>query len=864
MQRITPSDLIIVHGGPYDRWTPTPLWASTSSKLPLEWAAPKAHWKGRAVAARNGGSESPPFSLYTTFSTAAGEPLAGDGGNGWVPLKLAAEMLTQRWLPATGGAALTRPHRPRKDLAALLQLFISGEANQASLRQAHAQVVASGLHHDTFLGNLLLGGYSRCGCLQDARMLFDGMLHRNLVSWSTLISMYTQHNRPAEALTLFSSFRWVSSQAPGEFILGSVLRACVQLLPDDHAPGIHGFVVKSGFGSDVYVGTALVNYYSKAGLMEAAASIFEQLPERNSVTWTTIISGYSQAGRSGISLELFERMMASGASPDRFVLSSVLSACSSSGFLEGGKQVHAFIFRAGAELDASVNNVLIDLYSKCSRTGTARRVFDQMTHKNLVSWTTMIAGYMQNQLDLEAVALFAEMGRAGWRPDAFAVTSLMTSCGSLMALRQGEQAHAYAAKSGLTDDEFVKNGLVDMYAKCGAMAEAKRAFDAITGKNAVSFNAMIEGLAGAGDLTAAAELFARMRRESLPPTLLTFVGLLGAAATHSELQLSRQIHGLTVKHGVSLELFSGSALISVYSKCSCADDARSVFEEMAEKDVVVWNAMIACYAQNGPEEEALLLFRELRLRGPPPEGFTFVSLLAAAANLARPVHTMQLHGQILKAALESDVHVANALIDTYAKCGGIADARKVFDGTIPHRDVVCWNSMISKYAQHGHAKEALAVFREMLAAGVDPTYVTFVGVLSACSHVGLVEEGLSYFESMRVDFGIEPGTEHYACVVGLLGRAGRLREAKEFIERMPVEPPAVVWRTLLGACQLFGDVDLGRHAAKMSLSENPGDSGPYILLSNILASNDMWADVEKLREGMDLGRVAKKPGYSWI
>ncbi|CAA6665130.1 unnamed protein product [Spirodela intermedia] len=707
-------------------------------------------------------------------------------------------MLIQRRLSPTGGAslmaaALTRPHRPRKDLTALLQLFVSGEANQASLQQAHAQVVASGLRHDTFLGNLLLGGYSRCGCLEDAQTLFDGMLQRNLVSWSTLISMYTQHNRPAEA--------------PREFILGSVLRACVQLLPDDHAPVIHGFVVKSGFGSDVYVGTALVNYYSKAGLMDAAASMFEQLPERNSVTWTTIISGYSQAGRTSVSLELFKKMMASGASPDRFVLSSVLSACSSSGFLEGGKQVHGFVFRAGAELDDSVSNVLIDLYSKCSRSGTARKVFDQMTHKNIVSWTTMIAGYMQNQLDLEAVAF------------------VMTSCGSLMALRHGEQAHAYAAKSGLTDDEFVKNGLVDMYAKCGALADAKRAFDTIPWKNAVSFNAMIEGLAGAGELTAAAELFARMRRESLSPTLLTF------------LQLSRQIHALTVKHGVSLELFSGSALISVYSKCSCADDARSIFEEMEER--TLWlerhDCLLRAERAGGGGPFAL---PELRLRGPPPEGFTFVSLLAAAGNLARPVHGMQFHGQILKEGLESDAHVANALIDTYAKCGEILDARKVFDG-MPHRDVVCWNSMISKYAQHGHAEEALAVFREMVAAGWSPR----TSPSSACS---------------------PPGDGALRLRGRPAGRAGRLREAREFIEQMPVEPAAVVWRTLLGACQLFGDVDLGRHAAKMSLSENPGDSGSYILLSNILASNDMWVDVEKLREGMDLDGVAKKPGYSWI
>ena len=645
-------------------------------------------------------------------------------------------------------------------------------------------------------------------------------------------------------------------------MLGSILRSCALLLPEDHGSMIHGIIVKSGFELDIYVGTALIKFYSRGGDMDAAEQIFDRLPEKNSVTWTIIISGFAQSGKNFISLELFRNMIDSGTVPDCFVLSSVVNACSFSGFFLFGRQVHGFILRSGSDVDVSVLNVLIDLYCKFSRIDIARKMFDQMSERNLVSWTTMIAGYMQNQCDVESVSLFYEMNRAGLKPDAFALTSVLTSCGSLATIRQGEEAHCFALKSGLHDDEFVKNGLVDMYAKCGAIEEAKKSFETMVRKNVVSFNAMIECLASSGELREAAEIFKRMSREMISPTLLTFVGLLGASSDQLEVELSRQVHALTVKHGLSLDLFSGSALISVYSKCSCTDEARSVFNKMFEKDVVIWNAMITGYSQNGLEEEALRLFRKLKFSGAPsPGGFTFVSVLSGESS--SPINCCQIHGQIVKVGFESDSHVVNSLMDSYAKSGAIQDARKLFD-EIPCRDVVCWNSMITKYAQHGYAQDSLVMFKRMLTEGAVPNYVTFVGVLSACSHVGLVEDGLAYYKSMRVDFGIEPGTEHYACVVGLLGRAGRLVEAKEFIEGIQVEPPAVLWRALLGACQRFGDVDLGRYAARMSLSEDPGDSGSYVLLSNILASNDMWVDVEKVREGMDLGRVPKKPGCSQV
>ncbi|KAF9611533.1 hypothetical protein IFM89_032933 [Coptis chinensis] len=689
------------------------------------------------------------------------------------------------------------------------------------------------------------------------------MPDRNLISWSSMISIYTQHGYGEEALTVFFRFSRFSHENPNEFILASVLRACVQLRAVEQAMQVHGFVIKAGFEQDVYVGTSLIDFYSKNASIGEARMVFDELPVKTAVTWTAMIAGYSQSGKSYVSLQLFNRMRETEVVPDRYVLSSLVSACSVLEFLEGGKQIHAYVLRNGIETDVSVINVLIDLYSKCRRVKIGRRLFNQMPIKNVVSWTTMIAGYMQNSCDWDAMKLFSEMTQQGWRPDGYTCTSILNSCGSLQALEQGRQVHCYTIKANLESDEFVKNGLVDMYAKCSSLADARRAFDSMNGRNVISYNAMIEGYGSQGMLSETLGLFQEMRVRSVLPSLLTFVSLLGLSASLSTINFSRQIHGLIVKFGVAIDLYVGSALVDVYSKCLCIEDARLVFDDIDEHDIVVWNAIIFGYTLNGQGEEALKLFLRLQLSRMKPNEFTFVALVSAASNLASLVHGQQFHNHLIKIGLDLESYVSNALVDLYAKCGSIEDGQRMFDAT-NRKDIVCWNSMISIYAQHGQAEEALLMYERMRGEGVEPNYVTFVAVLSACSHVGLVENGIHYFNSMMLEFGVEPGIEHYVCVVALLSRAGKLYEAKEFIEQMPIEPEAIVWRSLLSACRLAGDVNLGKYAAEKAISLDPQDSGSYVLLSNILASRGLWGEVEKVRRRMDCSEVLKEPGNSWI
>ncbi|KAI3714761.1 hypothetical protein L6452_21720 [Arctium lappa] len=339
--------------------------------------------------------------------------------------------------------------------------------------------------------------------------------------------------------------------------------------------------------------------------------------------------------------------------PNEYVLASVIRTSTQLGSSVRGSQLHSLVVKTGLDQDVYVGTSIVDLYSKLGK----------------------------NAFDREAMSLFINMTRNGWKPDGFACTSVLTSCASLEALEPGMQTHAYTVKTNMDKDEFVNNGLIDMYSKCNCLADARRAFDGIPHRNVIGYNAMIEGYSRIGNLNEALDLFREMRLGYLDPSLLTFVSLLGVSASLLTLELSKQIHGFIIKFGVSLDVFAGSALIDVYSKCSFTFDARRVFDEMSEKDIVVWNSMLFGYTQKSENESALRLYQELQLSCLQPNEFTFVALIIAASNLASLPIGHQFHTQLLKTGLNLDPFVTNALLDMYAKCGSKQEARNLFDST---------------------------------------------------------------------------------------------------------------------------------------------------------------------------------------
>eukprot|EP01018_Ginkgo_biloba_P041292 Gb_07260 [translate_table: standard] len=667
----------------------------------------------------------------------------------------------------------------------------------------------------------------------------------------------------------------------------SLLQGCLNNKALPEAKLVHAHIIQTGFTCpDISLSNKLVTMYAKCGSLVEANWVFTQLPERDVVTWSVMIAAYARNGCAEDAMQLFYRMQHSHIQPNPFTFTGVLPACAKLASLEQGKEIHEKIVRNGCQSDVFVGNSLVDMYAKCGSVKNARYTFDKMPQRNVVSYNTMIAGYAQNGHVDEALKLFQKMSQrdvVSWNTmiAAFAQNGHIDEALDLFQkmpepnvitwnamiagyAQNGRVDEALKLFERMPERDMVSwNTMIAGYAQNGHVAEALELFRRVSDRNVVSWTAMIGGYAQNGQGEEALKLFQQMQVAGVKPNMKTFVSVLPACASLEALKKGMEIHEEIIRSGFQSAIFVANSLVDMYAKCGSIENARNVFDKMHQRDVVSWTAMILAYAQNGYDEVALKLFRQMQLAGVKPDMKTFASVLPVCANLAALEQGKEIHEDIIRSGFQLDVFVESALVDMYAKCGSIENARDVFD-KIHERNVVSWNVMIAGYATHGFGKEALKLFEQMRHTGTSPDHVTLVCVLSACCHAGLVDEGQKYFNSMSQYYHITPAMEHYGCMVDLLGRAGHLDEAHEFILKMPIKPDATVWGCLLGACRNHSNVELGEQVAECLFELNPKNDTPYVLLSNIYAAAGRWDEIKKVRKMMRDRRVKKKPGCSWI
>ncbi|GMI89153.1 EMBRYO DEFECTIVE 3102, ORGANELLE TRANSCRIPT PROCESSING 82 [Hibiscus trionum] len=464
----------------------------------------------------------------------------------------------------------------------------------------------------------------------------------------------------------------------------------------------------------------------------------------------------------------------------------------------------------------------------------------------------------------QVMALYKEMVTKGIYPDTYTIPFVLKSCAKFRAFEEGRQLHAHSVKFGLSSNVYVLNTLMRLYAVCGITQYVKELFDQSPERDLVSWTTLIQAFVKMGFAKEAIRAYFDMCRANLQPDKRTLVVVLSACSRLGDLSLGTRIHeNICDVHDVYSDVFVGNALVDMYMKCGDADSARQLFEKMPVKNVVSWNSMISGLVQQGQFKEALHVFRDMQGIGLRPDSVTLVAVLNACSNLGKLELGKWVHAYIDKNRIKADGFIGNALVDMYAKCGSIEQAFGVFRG-MECKDVFSYTAMIVGFAMNGEAERALEIFSEMPAAGIKPDEVTFVGVLSACSHAGMVEEGRRHFEDMSRVYNLEPQTEHYGCMVDLLGRAGLISEAEEFITNMPIEPDAFVWGALLGACKIHGKVELGETVMKRLVAIEPERDGAYILMSNIYSSANRWKDAIKLRKAMKERKMKKAPGCSSI
>ncbi|KAK4369748.1 hypothetical protein RND71_009223 [Anisodus tanguticus] len=456
------------------------------------------------------------------------------------------------------------------------------------------------------------------------------------------------------------------------------------------------------------------------------------------------------------------------------------------------------------------------------------------------------------------------------QPDIESYSSLLHTCISNKSLEHGHRIYLHLLLN--SNKSFIKNPLIlskliTLFSVCDQLDEARRVFDHGVGNEdrpESVWVAMGIGYLKKKCFREALLVYCKMLLGFIEPGNFAFSMALKACSGISDLRVGRGVHGQIIKaNNDEPDQVVYNALLGMYSECGCFRDVSKVFEEMPERNVSSWNSFIAGFVKKGQVFEAFETFRRMQREGVGYSWVTFTTILAVCSRVTYLYYGRDLHSQVVKSNKIPDIVLLNSLLDMYAKCGAMEYCKRVFD-RMKYKDIASWNTVINGYAINGLMGETMKLFNEMVGSGVRPDRVTFISLLSGCSHAGLADLGEELFDSMTGDFGIRPSLEHYACLVDILGRAGKIKEALQVVEKMPVKPSGSIWGSLLNSCRLHGNVSLAELVAEQLFEMEPNNCGNYVMLSNIYANAGMWEGVKKVRQMMENKGIKKEAGCSWI
>ncbi|KAJ7953876.1 Pentatricopeptide repeat-containing protein [Quillaja saponaria] len=676
---------------------------------------------------------------------------------------------------------------------------------------------------------------------------------RLCLQWRSLT--YATYQQQTMEATTIASMQSISSNP-----CFSLLRFCRNM---DSLKRIHGLLVVHGMTGDLLCDTKLISLYGSFGFVDSARLVFDRMIDPDFYSWKVMLRWYFLNDFYSDIICFYTQMRMFVEGHDNVVFSIVLKACCELRDIVDGMKIHCQIVKAKC-CDSFVLTGLVDMYAKTGEIQSARDVFDEIFDRNVVSWTSMIVAYVQNDCAEEALILFNRMREGLVAGNQFTVGSLVTACTRLGDLHQGKWVHAYIIKNGIELNTFLVTSLLDMYVKCGDIRDARTVYDELSIIDIVSWTAMIVGYTQRGYPDDGLKLFIDKKWAGLLPNSVTTASLLSACADLGNSSMGRSLHALGFKLDLDNDIPVRNALVHMYAKCRLIRDARCIFETTLEKDVVFWNSIISGYARTGSAYEALELFQEMRSESFAPDAVTLVSVLRACASLGALELGSSFHAFSVKnSLLSSSIYVGTALLNFYAKCGDAISARMIFD-RMGQKNTVTWSAMIGGYGMQGDGIGSIALFSDLLKEEVEPNEVVFTAILTACSHTGMVGEGWRCFSLMCQEFNFLPSMKHYACMVDLLARAGKLEEALDFIDKMPVQPKASVFGAFLHGCGLHSRFDLGEVAIRKMLELHPDEACYYVLISNLYASDGRWSHVKQVRELMRERGLNKAPGYSLV
>ncbi|KAL1068905.1 hypothetical protein V6Z11_D12G230300 [Gossypium hirsutum] len=703
--------------------------------------------------------------------------------------------------------------------------------------------------------------YAKCGDLTSSQSMFTWMDCRDVISWNSMLNGFLYNGHPGKSFWCFREMISLGIRVDS-MSLSCAISASAASGELSSGQTIHAWGIKQGYNFDISCSNSLISLYSESGDIEASKSVFKEMVLKDVISWNAMIGGFASNGMILETFDMLYKMQLTGyAQPDVATLFTIISLCAERMLLREGKTVHGFTIRRQMISDLWVINSLLDMYSKCNCIIKAELLFNAIPKRDLVSWNVMISGYSRNGYSKEAQSLFKTLTHQCLQLSFSTVLAVISSCISLDSLQFGKSIHCWEIKAGLSSNILMVNSLMHMYINFGDLSAAFMLFDTISSEEDIAcWNTIIAGCTNNGHFREALATFNWMRQVmDVMCDSITLVNVISACGNLLLIYEGKSLHGLAIKTFVGSETRVQNALITMYGRCGHTKSARSVLDFCSSRNLCSWNCMISAFSQNKEGRRALELFHFLEFE---PNEITIVALLSACNQLGLLRQGKQIHGLVLRIGIFENSFISAALVDMYSNCGQLDLGWQIFTRS-KDKSIAVWNSMISAYGYHGNGQMAIQLFHKMCDSGVRPSKSSFVSLLSACSHSGLVNEGLWYYRVMLEEYGVEAVTEHQVCVVDMLGRAGKLEEAYEFIKQIPGEAGVGVWGALLSACNYHGNMEMGREVAEHLFGLEPENVvGYYISLANLYVSVGGWKDAMEFRQIIQHKNLKKLPAYS--
>ncbi|KAL3616471.1 hypothetical protein CASFOL_039861 [Castilleja foliolosa] len=624
---------------------------------------------------------------------------------------------------------------------------------------------------------------------------------------------------------------------------------------------------QSRIESSLFAHNNILSIYARCGSFMDAHHLFDQMPQRNIVSYNSLISAYSRSPHHAhYAYQLFDQLEHDSLKPSGVTITSLLQASAGLGDVISGSTLHAKSLKIGLADNVRVQTSLLGMYSNCGDVDCAKRVFYLMMDKDVITWNSIISAHIKNGKIFGSLEIFQDMLSDEVNPDQFTYSLVMNACAKLEEYDIGIRVHAHIILSGTLIDLPMQNSLLDMYCSCRDTRSAYNVFLRIKRPDLISWNSIICGFSENGEGEKAMSMFVRLVRVSrLKPDEYTYAAVISGTNLFPASDYGKPLHAQTEKTGLSWSLCIGSTLIAMYFKNDDFISSKKVFSSFTHKDAVIWTDMIAGHVRIGESELALSFFNKmLNEDSKKIDGFTLSSALSACADLVMLKQGGMIHSLAIKMGFDSEVFVQSSLVDMYAKNGELKAATYIFS-CLSDCDLMCWNSMLMGYGYHGKAGEAFQIFFKILKHGLRPDQVTLLSLLATCNHCGLLEKS-RYFWNFMKENGLWPGQKHYSCMISLLSRAGLWEEAEELINESSFSGDYCLesWRTVLSSCIRNEDLRGGAYAAERVLEIDVNDIAANVLITKLYGAAGRWDDVLETRKKMRKLKLEKDPGLSWI